>query len=193
MNSVDEQMKKRFVAASFEGVRAIFVERPDLVYVNVTDVIADDWGVKCTITDLSAPGMHKLRRSPCPIASSWEVLDFSDGVWHARYIPWRVFFDPHVINQFLAQAKEKAEAGEVIGWDDGHKISTEYYHRIGEDIEKRANALLRAREAPPRPRPAKWGSRRVEWARTLCGDFGTPSRCLVTRYASGIFHHAVES
>jgi hypothetical protein len=134
MNSVDEQMKKRFVAASFEGEPAIFIERPSLVYVNVTNVIADDWGVKCTITDLSFPGMHKLLRNPCPIASAWEVLDFSGGVWHARYIPWRVFFDPQVIKDFLARAKEKAEAGEVIGWDDGHKICTGYYKRISEDI-----------------------------------------------------------
>jgi hypothetical protein len=147
MNSIDEQMKKRFVATSFEGVPAIFVERPALVYVNVTDVIADDWGVKCTITDLSLPGMHKLPRSPCPIASAWEALDCSYGVWHARYIPWRVFFDPQVIQEYLACAKEKAEAGEVIGWDDGHKISTESYTRLSEEIEKRASALLRATES----------------------------------------------
>jgi hypothetical protein len=149
MNSIDEQMKKRFVAASFEGARAIFVERPVLVYVNVAEVIADDWGVKCTITDLSLPGMHKLQRSPCPISAAWVVLDSSDGVWHARYIPWRVFFDPQVIKECLARAEEQAEAGEVIGWDDGHKIFTGYYTRIGDEIEKRSNALLRAREGPP--------------------------------------------
>ena len=136
-----EQMKNRFVTASFEGVPAIFVERPVIVYVNVSNVISDDWGVKCTITDSCLPGMPRLQRSSCQIAAAWEVLDCSDGDWRARYVPWQMFFDPQVIKECLARADERAKAGKVFEWDDRQKIFAEYYARVSEELEKRVNAV----------------------------------------------------
>jgi hypothetical protein len=44
LRSIDYRTKKRPVAASFEGLAATFVEYPNIVYVNVTDVVTDDWG-----------------------------------------------------------------------------------------------------------------------------------------------------
>lgn len=129
LDLVDQQMKKRIYTASSEGVCGMFAEYPALVCVSVTDVVADDWGLECTITDLSLPGMHKLRRSPCRIGAVWECLDCSGGFWYARYVAWRVFFDPQFIKDCLTRAKEKADEGEVIGWNEYRKIFIEYYER----------------------------------------------------------------
>jgi hypothetical protein len=144
MNSIDEQMKKGFVSTSFNGP-AIFAERPVIVYVTVTDVISDDWGVKATITDSCFPGMHRLRKSSCPIAAAWQIFSYSVGDWHAQYVPWRVFFDDEVIKECLALANEKAKADKAVEYDDGHKIFTEYDMRIAKELEKVANRLLRAK------------------------------------------------
>jgi hypothetical protein len=145
MKPIDELTKKRFVPASFEGMPAIFVERPVIVHVKVSDVISEDWGVKCAITDLGSPGMHMLQRSPCPIAASWQVFSYSAGNWQAQYVPWSVFFDPQVIGECLACANEKRQAGGIIKYEDGQKIFMEHYRRVSEEFQRLANALLRPR------------------------------------------------
>lgn len=122
-------MKNRFVAASFEGP-AIFVERPGIFYVNVSDVTHDDWGMKAIITDFRMPGMARLQRSPCPIAAAWNVFGFDDGDWHALHIPWRSFFDFEVIRSCVAKARENAKTGSTVCWDDGQKIFAEYDLRL---------------------------------------------------------------
>jgi hypothetical protein len=145
VNSMHEQAKKRFVAASFEGVHAIFVERPAIVYVQVSDVLSDDWGVKFTITDSCRPGMHRLSKSACPISAAWQIFSFDDGGWQAHYVPWRVFFDLEVIRNCVARANEKAKAGEVLEYDDGQEVFAEYYMRVSHEFLKQTNSLLRAK------------------------------------------------
>lgn len=144
-NSIHEQKKMRFVAASFEGAPAIFAERPHIVHIQITSVLSDDWGMKATITDSRLPGMQRLPRSSCLIAAAWDVFELSTGDWQAHYVPWRLFFDPLVIEGCLARATEKAKTGRVIEWDDGHKIFGDYYARVSEEFQKRANALRRPR------------------------------------------------
>ena len=123
--NLHQHMKNRFVTASFEGP-AIFADRLDIFYVNVTDVRHNDWGMTATVTDVGLPGTARLHT--CEIRASWNAFRFNEGDWHALDIPWRVFFDFEVIRSCLKLAKQNVT--ETIAWQDGAKIFAEYDHRL---------------------------------------------------------------
>ncbi len=132
LNSVDDRTKVRFSAlsSSLEGAEAIFVERPLVAHVRVTDICHDDWGVRLTITDLLKPGMHRLRNKVCSIAATWQIFSFSAGDWQAHYIPWKLFFDPTVIRGCGELGDAASQSQSMVALDDARQIFTEYYLRI---------------------------------------------------------------
>jgi len=105
------------IATKCEGALAIFTERPDATLVRVSNIRADDWGVKATITCVPLPGMSRLgeeQTDRCDISASWEIF-FGDSVsWHASYVPWQLHFVPEAIEKFIALAGREAESGRQI-------------------------------------------------------------------------------
>lgn len=108
------------IAAECEGALAIFMERPAATLVRVSNIRADDWGVKVTITCEPLPGMSRVGGEEqidcCDISASWEIFIGDTLSWRARYIPWRLYFGPEAIEKFIALAGREAESGKQIDW-----------------------------------------------------------------------------
>src|SRR5215469_12512550 len=116
MNTISDWRHERFssIYQSFEGAEAIYVERPLILHVRVTQVSFDGWGAKASITDLLSPGMHHVSRNPFEMSSAWEVFSCSDKYWDTPNIPEfrrQLFFHPIVIGRALELAAEANRNG----------------------------------------------------------------------------------
>ena len=112
-----------------EGAEAIFIEHPTILHVHVSNIVADDWGVKTLITCIPAPGLGKLgteQRDSCQIAAAWDVLSFDSCDWHARYIPWDLIFDSVLIENVKALAANVAQQGKLLTRTDAMLAIFEY-------------------------------------------------------------------
>ena len=116
MSAINDWCHEKFssIYQSFDGAEAIYVERPLILHVRVTQVCFDDWGVKASITDLLSPGMHRLRRNPFQFAFAWMVFACGDNYWDTPNIPAcrsQLFFHPIVIRPALELAAEANRNG----------------------------------------------------------------------------------
>jgi len=144
-----EWKRKEFaaLAESFEGAEAIYVERPLVLHVRVTDISFDDWGVKAKATDLLQPGMQKIPQSPFDIFFAWEVFAFNKGEWDTPNIPqcrFRLFFDASVVRPAVKLVAEANRRGSIIDWGELEAVTKEYHQRGN---RKRAKAA----ENPGKP------------------------------------------
>ena len=108
------------LASAAEGASAIFMERPTVAQVRVSDITADDWGVRLRITCLPKPGFGRLGRKAVEstvLAAAWEVFSPEPDAWYAHYISWRLLFDPKLIARISAFAERLASAGQQISYE----------------------------------------------------------------------------
>jgi hypothetical protein len=109
-----------------EVAGAIYLEKPVICHVVVSRIACDDWGVKTTIVDSVMPGMPRLGQRSTEIAAAWEVFSFSAGCWQARYIPWRLFFDPTVVRACIELGAKANQRGSTIDCNDVIEVTLEY-------------------------------------------------------------------
>jgi hypothetical protein len=142
LNSLHDLQRARFSnqLSSFEKAEAIYVERPSLLHVRVSEISYDEWGVKATIVDSLLPGMRGISQSQCGIAASWKIFSFSTDFWQANYVPWRLFFDPKVIRGCVELAAQANQKGSMIDWNEAMNVFSEYYLEIA---TSRLNNLTR--------------------------------------------------
>jgi len=115
---------------SFEGAEAIHVENPMIFHVRMSHISCDTWGVKATAVDLLTHGMHRPCQSPFEISASWGIFSFSADCWQARYVPWRVFFDPGVVRSCIELGEQASQKGSTIAWHDAIKVFADYNRKV---------------------------------------------------------------
>lgn len=117
---IDPSALSRFsqMISSFEGKPAIMRERPDVNRVLVSNVVANAERVQAHITVVPTPGMRsglgRGNKDSNDIWAAWEIFSFSADEWSARYVSWKIYFDPALIQKVVAIAAEAAERGEII-------------------------------------------------------------------------------
>ena len=60
-----------------ERANGIYIEPPIIAYVRVSDVRANDWGVKALITVLPTPGMSDGNERLSEIRACWQTFSHS--------------------------------------------------------------------------------------------------------------------
>jgi hypothetical protein len=103
--------------SNFEGKSAIMKEQRHVNYVRVSNIVADDWGVRAHNTLIPTPGMLGLgegNRETSEISAAWLVFSFRAKDWYAMYVAWKIYFDPDLIEKVVALAAEAAKEGTII-------------------------------------------------------------------------------
>ena len=116
-----DQTRKRFpeMAKLREGSLAILMEYPSTWLVRVSDISSDDWGVKFNITFVPTPGLSPPRNTNTPsgkLSAAWEIFTLSADVWSARYLAWRLHFDPESVERVCMVAGQMAEQGNQLDY-----------------------------------------------------------------------------
>jgi|SRR5271163_2336071 len=128
---------------SREGALAIFMERPTTACVVVNNISADDWGVNVDITCVPSPGMRRLgegKMETCHLSSAWQAFSFSDWEWSARYVAWKLLFDPKLIARMRELGIEAAAHAKEIDYAAALRcVST---HRAEKQGSSRDGAIL---------------------------------------------------
>ena len=114
---------------SVEGAEAIYTETPGIFHVRISHVSYNAWGVKATGVDLLTQGMHRLLKNPFEIGACWGIFSFSTDYWHARYVPWRLFFDPEVVRLCIELGARANQKGSTIHWHDAKEVFSDYYRK----------------------------------------------------------------
>ena len=142
---LNEWKQKEFaaLAGSFEGAEAIYVERPLILHVRVTNISFDNFGVKAKATDLLQPGMHRVSQSSFDIFFAWETFAFSKGEWDTPNIPqcrFHLFFGASVVRPAIQLAAEANRTGSIIDWDEFLAVVREYHQRGNRERAKPASS-----------------------------------------------------
>jgi hypothetical protein len=138
------------IAPKREGAIAIFKEHPDIICVRVSNIVADDWGVRILITCVPTPGMKRLGKDDkdsCNIAAAWDVFSFNEVDWHARYCPWDLIFDSQLIEDVNLLADHAAKQGKLLTLEDAFLAVWKY--RNPEEARRIGLELLPNPLTPP--------------------------------------------
>ena len=128
---------------TFEGMQdkedsvAIFTEDDLTALVRVTQITADVDSIRCLVFAVPIPGFYLLPRRMCGgvrLFASWDVFSGDDLVWHARYVPWYVFFEEQLIQDILRLAETAARDGRLIAPEKRSIAAAEFWIR---DHERR--------------------------------------------------------
>ncbi len=97
-----------------EGANAIYFEPPFIAYVRVSDVHADDEGIRASVNLIPTPGMPDEGDPTFKIGAAWDVFSNSFGMWHAIYVNWSVYFGAEEVQAGLELAASAAAAGSKV-------------------------------------------------------------------------------
>ena len=108
--------RDRFIAEMFlrEGATAIYIEKPIIAYVRVSEVCCFDDHMQARITAIPTPGMIQGSLSSCTISAAWDNLSHIDGTWHVPFVSWTAYFGAEEIQIGLQLAAQAAERGTVV-------------------------------------------------------------------------------
>lgn len=97
-----------------EGANAIYIERPRIAYVRVSDVRGDDEGIEAFIAVLPTPGMSDEGEPSFKISAAWEIFSNFYDHWHAIFVSWSVYFGAEEVKVGLELAARAAARGSRV-------------------------------------------------------------------------------
>lgn len=99
---------------SREGAHAIYIERPMVALVRVTEVHGDDFGVGAHIDLVHTPGMREGDSASWKISACWDFFSNSHDHWHAHYVSWTLYFGADHLQTGLELAAQAAAKGLTV-------------------------------------------------------------------------------
>lgn len=103
-----EEMPRR------EGANAIYIERPLIAYVRVSDVRGDDEKMSAVITVIPTAGMCDDGTQCFKIGAVWNGFSNFFELWRASYVNWSVYFGTEEIEAGLQLAATAAASGTKV-------------------------------------------------------------------------------
>gem|GEM_PF-6504691 len=100
-----------------EGARALYIEHPTATIVRIVSIRTVERGLGLTLQCEGLPGFSKFRR-PDGISTAsiaWEYLSVAEDSWHARLVPWQLYFNAERLESLIEFAREAAEQGTTVG------------------------------------------------------------------------------
>ena len=97
-----------------EGANAIYIERPLIVYVRVSEIRCLEDRMEAQITVVHTPGMNEDCKPSFKISAVRDWFSNSYSQWHARHVSWTVYFGNEDLRIGLALAARAAEQGSVV-------------------------------------------------------------------------------
>ena len=101
-----------------EGAEAIYVERPEIMHVRVSNIRQDDSGMSAAdqIAVVLTTNPTHAAPSSWEIFASWEVFSLGAEHWSARYVPWSLCFDQEKIKAVLEAAPNLKTKPPILAW-----------------------------------------------------------------------------
>jgi hypothetical protein len=86
-----------------EGAEAVYKEGSIYALVRLTNIEADDWGVKAKVEAIADLASDRPLGSGWDISAVWSILSFSAREWYARYVSWHIYLDKELVRAVKAK------------------------------------------------------------------------------------------
>ena len=97
-----------------EGANAIYIERPLIVYVRVSEIRCFDDHMEARITIVPTSGMNQVGRPSFKVGGAWQGFSNIHDKWHVQYVAWSLYFGKEEVRIGLELAARAAERGSVV-------------------------------------------------------------------------------
>ena len=97
-----------------EGANAIYIERPMIAYVRVSEIRGFDDHMEALVTVVPTPGMNDDCSSPFKIRAAWDSFSNTYSMWHVHYVAFSVYFGQEEVRIGLELAARAAERGSLV-------------------------------------------------------------------------------
>ena len=97
-----------------EGAHAIYIERPTIAYVRVSEIRAFEDHMEAHVAVVPTPGMNECDLTQWKVGAAWEGLSNIDGLWHVRYVAFTVYFGQAEVQIGLDLAARAASEGRQV-------------------------------------------------------------------------------
>ena len=97
-----------------EGAQAIYIERPVIALVRVTEVSCNDDEIRAHMEVVPTPGMNECDAKSSEISARWDIFSNFDDQWHASYVSWTVYFGADRLQAGRALAAQAAAGGTTV-------------------------------------------------------------------------------
>jgi predicted transcriptional regulator len=94
-----------------EGAPAIYIERPLIAYVRVSEIRGFEDHMEALVTVVPTPGMNEDCSSQFKIRAAWDWLSNTHDMWHVHYVAFSVYFGEEAVRIGLELAARAAERG----------------------------------------------------------------------------------
>jgi hypothetical protein len=88
---------------ALEGAEAVYKEGSTHALVRLTNIVADDWGVKAKMEMIADLASDRPLRSGWDISAVWSIFIFSERQWYARYVSWHIYLDKDLVRAVKAK------------------------------------------------------------------------------------------
>ena len=97
-----------------EGANAIYIERPMIAYVRVSEIRGFDEHMEALVTVVPTPAMNEDCSSQFKIRAAWDWLSNTHDMWHVHYVAFSVYFGQEEVRIGLELAARAAERGSPV-------------------------------------------------------------------------------
>jgi hypothetical protein len=120
-NTLEAWIRSRFVETipRREGAHAIYMERPEIMHVRVSNIRHDDSGMSAAIDQIAVvltTDPKHAAPSSWEVSAAWEVLSLGPEHWKAHYVSWSLCFDQEKIKAVLETAPNLKTRPPILAW-----------------------------------------------------------------------------